>query len=195
MPEALSSPPHNLKLAALSLDDLYLPHAELTQLAEDNPKNKLLHGRGQPGTHDLPLGHKCLEALASINTSRESIVELPVYDKSKFSGQGDRSIETVKVQAPVDIVIFEGWATGFYSIEEKDLRTTYEKAQQNPAQYASSRYGYQEPFFLSHCVESLLQINEYLRQYEDQLWSFIDCFVQLRPESMNFVWKWRLQVR
>lgn len=193
LPEVLSSPPHNLRLAALSLDDLYLPHTELTQLAKDYPDNKLLHGRGQPGTHDLPLGHKCLEALSTINTSRGT-AELPVYDKSKFSGKGDRSSEVVKVEAPIDIVIFEGWATGFYSISEDDLRTAYEQAKKDPKKYAHARYGYDDPFFLSHDVQSLLQINDKLKEYEQLLWKYIDCFIQLQPQSMSYVWKWRLEV-
>lgn len=193
LPEVLAAPPHNLRLAALSLDDLYLPHAELTQLAAEYPDNKLLHGRGQPGTHDIPLGHGCLEALAGINASRGS-AELPVYDKSKFSGKGDRSDEIVKVDAPIDIVIFEGWATGFYSISEEDLSKTYEEAKKDPTGYAQARYGYDAPFFLSHDMKSLLQINEKLKEYEDLLWKYIDCFIQLRPESMSYVWKWRLEV-
>lgn len=193
MPEVLSAPPHNLRLSALSLDDLYLPHSELSQLAQDYPENKLLHGRGQPGTHDIPLGHKCLEALANINSSRAT-VELPIYDKSKFSGKGDRSAEVVKVEAPIDIVIFEGWATGFYSISEDELRSVYEQAQKDPKKYAQGRYGYDDPFFLSHDVKSLLQINDKLREYEQLMWKYIDCFIQLSPESMSYVWKWRLEV-
>lgn len=193
MPEALTASPHNLRLAALSLDDLYLPHKELTQLAEEFPDNKLLHGRGQPGTHDIQLGHKCLEALAKINTSRGS-AELPVYDKSKFSGKGDRASETVRVEGPIDIVIFEGWATGFYSIPESELRSVYEQAEKDPANYARTRYGYDNPFFVSHDVNSLLQVNEKLKEYETLMWNYIDCFIQLKPESMSYVWKWRLEV-
>jgi D-glycerate 3-kinase len=193
LPEVLAAPPHNLRLAALSLDDLYLPHAELTKLAKDNPENKLLHGRGQPGTHDVPLGHHCLEALAGINKSRGS-VDLPVYDKSQFSGKGDRSSEVVKVEAPVDIVIFEGWATGFYSITEEKLRQMYDKARADPQPFAQERYGYEDPFFLSHDVKSLLQVNDKLKEYEEKMWKYIDCFIQLRPRSMSYVWKWRLEV-
>lgn len=194
MPELLSSPPHNLRMAALSLDDLYLPHTELTQLAKDYPDNKLLHGRGQPGTHDIPLGHKCLEALANINNTSRGSTELPVYDKSKFNGKGDRSTEIVNVEGPIDIVIFEGWATGFYSIPDNELRSVYEQAQKDPKKYAQARYGYDDPFFLSHDIKSLLQINEKLKEYESLMWEYIDCFIQLKPESMSYVWKWRLEV-
>lgn len=193
LPEVLAAPPHNLRLAALSLDDLYLPHTELTQLAKDNPDNKLLHGRGQPGTHDVPLGHQCLEALADINGSRGS-VDLPVYDKSKFSGKGDRSSEVIKVEGPLDIIIFEGWANGFYSISEEKLREMYKQAAADPKAFAQERYGYEAPFFLSHDVKSLLQVNDKLKEYEEKMWKYIDCFIQLRPQSMSYVWKWRLEV-
>jgi len=41
----LSSPPHNLKLATLSLDDLYLPHPQLRELRARSNGNRLLEGR------------------------------------------------------------------------------------------------------------------------------------------------------
>jgi D-glycerate 3-kinase len=56
------------KVMVLSLDDFYLPHSAMVALAcasratavsseeENSPRpNKLLSGRGLPGTHDLPL--------------------------------------------------------------------------------------------------------------------------------------------
>ena len=44
--QKLSSPPHSLSVVVLSIDDLYLPHVQLVALANANPENKLLRGRG-----------------------------------------------------------------------------------------------------------------------------------------------------
>ena len=67
--ETLQSAPHNLSVAVLSLDDLYLTHDGLVALAAAHPQNALLKGRGQPGTHDVPLGTEVLNKLKRINNS------------------------------------------------------------------------------------------------------------------------------
>ena len=194
MPRVLTAAPHNLRLASLSLDDLYLPHKEQADLASRYPSNRMLSGRGQPGTHDLPLAVDCLRRLASINESPSSAtIELPVYDKSRFSGKGDRSESTTSVVGPIDVVIFEGWATGFHSISSSELQQRYQQAQQDPAGYASTCYAYDRPFFLEHELSHLEQINDFTKQYQRELWPYLNCFVQLKPEDMGFVWKWRLQ--
>lgn len=68
----------------------------------------MLSGRGLPGTHDLPLGRKVLQSLSEINEGEGKTVELPIYDKSQYSGKGDRAKETKRIQGPLDLVIFEG---------------------------------------------------------------------------------------
>ena len=194
MPRVLTAAPHNLRLASLSLDDLYLPHKEQTELSSRYPSNRMLSGRGQPGTHDLPLAVNCLRRLASINEGPPSAtIELPIYDKSCFSGKGDRSKSITPVTGPIDVVIFEGWATGFHSIPSSELQQRYQQAQQDPVGYAKARYSYDKPFFLEHELSHLEQINESTNQYQRELWPHLDCFVQLKPEDMGFVWRWRLQ--
>lgn len=113
-------PPATLSLhtAVLSLDDFYLPHSALNELAK---QNALWNGRGEPGTHDLELGTQLFSSLKTINdilepnepSGQHPEVQLPVYDKSLHSGKGDRSSETVPVHAPLDVLIFEGWCVGF----------------------------------------------------------------------------------
>ena len=192
LPRVLAAPPHNLHLASLSLDDLYLPHTELSTLSLSHPQNKLLSGRGQPGTHDLPLAKSVFQALREINGSGKT-VQLPVYDKSKFSGKGDRSEKTVQVTGPIDIVVFEGWCTGFHSLSSEELDKVYQQARKDPKAFVGKHLDYDEPFFLAHEVQHLQQVNSMLKQYEEDLWRYLDCFVQLKPESMSYVWKWRLQ--
>lgn len=161
--------------------DLYLTHAELNALARSFPQNKLLQGRGQPGTHDVALGHRCLASLRRINDSSRTTddppLQLPVFDKSQHGGEGDRSEETVAVRAPLDVVLFEGWCLGFAPLGAPALRQAYEHGQQQ-AGAAGEGHG---RFFLQHSIESLLEIDERLRAYESEWHSQLDAFVQLRP--------------
>ncbi|KAM0792669.1 hypothetical protein ACM66B_002449 [Microbotryomycetes sp. NB124-2] len=193
LPTYLSKPPHNLRCATLSLDDLYLPHDEMTKLGNEFKDNKLLQGRGQPGTHDIKLGRQLLDDLCTINDGN-NVVKIPIYDKSLHSGLGDRTNRTVQVVAPVDIVIFEGWMNGFYSLSDESLERLYDKAQADPVAFSKeAKLDYEEPFLLRHSLKSLKQVNERLKRYERELWTRIDCFIQMRPVEMGFVWQWRLQ--
>lgn len=92
-----------LSVAALSLDDLYLPLAEREALARE--VHPLLRTRGVPGTHDVALGLAALEAL-----SRPGEVVLPRFDKA----QDDRAPQAFwpRVIGPVDVILFEGWCVG-----------------------------------------------------------------------------------
>jgi D-glycerate 3-kinase len=92
-----------LKVAALSLDDLYLTRADREALARD--VHPLLATRGVPGTHDVELGLSVLESLAG-----EGATALPRFDKAR----DDRAPSGTwpVVEGPVDIVLLEGWCLG-----------------------------------------------------------------------------------
>lgn len=92
-----------LRVATLSLDDLYLPRAEREALARD--VHPLLRTRGAPGTHDVALGLIVLDGLAG-----EGATAVPRFDKA----QDDRApVETWPVvEGPVDVVLLEGWCLG-----------------------------------------------------------------------------------
>lgn len=92
-----------LKVATLSLDDLYLPRADREALARE--VHPLLRTRGVPGTHDVALGVAVLDSLAG-----EGETALPRFDKAA----DDRApVEAWPVVAgSVDIVLFEGWCVG-----------------------------------------------------------------------------------
>jgi D-glycerate 3-kinase len=92
-----------LRVATLSLDDLYLPRADREALARD--VHPLLRTRGVPATHDLALGLAVLDGLAE-----EGETALPRFDKAA----DDRAtIESwSRVAGPVDVVLFEGWCVG-----------------------------------------------------------------------------------
>jgi D-glycerate 3-kinase len=92
-----------LKVALLSLDDLYLPREDRAALAAS--VHPLLATRGVPGTHDVALGEAVLAALG-----RDGVVALP-----RFSKPDDTRCPQAAwplVAAPVDIVLFEGWCVG-----------------------------------------------------------------------------------
>lgn len=135
-----------------------------------------------------------MESLKKANEPTSETVELPVYDKSRFGGQGDRSDETVVVKGPLDVVVFEGWMTGFVSLSEEELTRKYQEAHADPTAYGRRYLDYDRPTFLGHRLQDLLYINQELKRYEEGLWSYLDCFVQIKPEEMNYVWDWRLQV-
>jgi D-glycerate 3-kinase len=92
-----------LKVATLSLDDLYLPRADREALARE--VHPLLRTRGVPGTHDVALGLAVLDGLAG-----EGETALPRFDKAS----DDRAhVDAWPVVAgPVDVVLFEGWCVG-----------------------------------------------------------------------------------
>lgn len=125
-------------IVKMSIDDFYLTHEDQLLLQKEYPNNKLLQGRGLPGTHDMKLMNNVLQSIlqqkgncnsaeiSNVHSSGhikeekdksegdgDNIVCVPCYDKSKFNGEGDRLPETQKYKLPIDIVLFEGWFLGF----------------------------------------------------------------------------------
>src|SRR5512139_4056281 len=92
-----------LTAAVLSLDDLYLPREARERLAAE--VHPLLITRGPPGTHEPALGLEVLAALA-----RTGRVALPRFDKAADTRRPTAEWEVV--EAPVDVVLFEGWCVG-----------------------------------------------------------------------------------
>ncbi|MFI4976398.1 MAG: kinase [Caulobacterales bacterium] len=92
-----------LRVATLSLDDLYLPLEAREQLARD--VHPLFRTRGPPGTHDVALG---LSVLAGLATSAPTLI--PRFDKATDTRAG-RSRWT-RFDGPADVILFEGWCVG-----------------------------------------------------------------------------------
>ena len=102
-----------LPTAVLSIDDLYLTRAERERLAHD--VHPLLVTRGVPGTHDVALGMRTLDALATGGP-----VAIPSFDK----GRDDRRPQA---QWPVfaggaRVAILEGWCVGAAPQDDAALR-------------------------------------------------------------------------
>jgi D-glycerate 3-kinase len=179
----LSLPPHSLRLAVLSVDDLYLTHDSLVNLASSNPENRLWKGRGQPGTHDVKLGAEVLAGLHEINTqtgnsgsASQTQVVLPSFDKSKFAGEGDRASEGIVVNPPIDVVIFEGWCVGFYPLTRDELDTKWESVRAEAEGDRGSIIGRAMDGVKKEDIEAA---NEALRGYVKGWYGFFEAFVQV----------------
>ncbi|KAJ7209725.1 P-loop containing nucleoside triphosphate hydrolase protein [Mycena pura] len=182
---------HSMKVALISLDDIYLPHVGLVALAEAHPENALWRGRGQPGTHDVPMG---LRVLAELQEG-SAPVELPRFDKSLFGGEGDRvpagAPGAVVAAPPMDVVLLEGWCVGFYPVTSAELDARWNGAWAEECQRLELRDAVRR--------EDVRAVNEVLKNYIP-MWELFDVFVQLQPSPpasgqspLSVVYKWRLE--
>ena len=142
----------------LSIDDLYLPHDRLVELAFSYPQNPLIQHRGQPSTHDVALG---TSTLTSIREGRPT--KIPHFDKSCFHGQGDRVSEgkweiiNKEGEPKIKVVIFEGWCVGFRSIGEEEVKKRWHEAvaKRENGEY-DGRLGWnklEDVLFVDHALE------------------------------------------
>ncbi len=156
--------------AVLSIDDLYLTHAERCALKEKDPR---LIWRGPPGTHDIDLGVRTFTQISSALPDEQ--VELPRFDKSLHEGQGDRT-QTELMPAPT-IILFEGWCVGTEPLSESAFSTLSELPE--PINTEADR------LFACDC-------NRRLRRYL-VLWDYLDSLIVLRPEDYRRSQQWRQQ--
>ena len=153
----------------LSLDDFYLTKREREELAEN--RHPLLRTRGVPGTHDIVLGTRTLAALTEPGAERA--VALPGFDKAR-----DDRVESSRsrcVEAPVDIVLFEGWCVGARPQPNRDLADPVNELEaKEDADGAWRAY-----------------VNERLKNEYATLFERIDMLVMLRVPSFDKVLEWR----
>ena len=101
-----------LRAAALSLDDFYLTRAQRLRLADE--VHPLLATRGPPGTHDLALALRTLDALRD-----GAPVALPRFDKLDDERLAEPRWE--RTDARLDLALFEGWCLGVPAQDEAEL--------------------------------------------------------------------------
>lgn len=156
------------KIANLSLDDVYLPLHARAELARN--MHPLFKTRGVPGTHDVALALNVLRALRGTG-----VVALPRFDKAVDDRRP--SEEWPRVQAPVDIVVFEGWCVGAVPESEAALRAPVNELERNEdAQGIWRRYS------------NTALANEY-----QTLFAELDLLVLLAAPSFDVVYRWRLE--
>ncbi|XWS19037.1 hypothetical protein CRYUN_Cryun32bG0096600 [Craigia yunnanensis] len=154
------------KPATLSIDDCYLTAEGQAKLREENPGNALLELRGNAGSHDLPFSVETLTALSK-STKEGMKMKLPRYDKSAYSGKGDRADPSTwpEVEGPITVVLYEGWMLGF-----KPLPTEVVKA-----------------------VDPQLEIvNKNLEAYYDAWDKFIKAWIVIKIQDPSCVYQWHL---
>ncbi|KAK3939817.1 P-loop containing nucleoside triphosphate hydrolase protein [Diplogelasinospora grovesii] len=166
-----------LPTLVISIDDFYLTHADQLDLAAKHPDNQLVQHRGEPGTHDIPLLHSFFTSLLSNSLP----LPVPQYDKSAFSGLGDRSLQSQwpVLTSPIKVVILEGWCVGFRALPDPSL---IHSKWSDP----SSRTLHK------HTLDHLLFINSQLRRY-DCITNLLDAFIHIDAENTEYVYDWRLQ--
>ncbi|HKU38168.1 MAG TPA: hypothetical protein VJR89_08475 [Polyangiales bacterium] len=101
-----------LRVATLSIDDLYLTRAQRAELAAR--VHPLFITRGVPGTHDVALGVHVLASLA-----RAGRTAVPRFDK----GRDDRAPQSAWPvgEGPCDVVLFEGLWIGLPPLDDASL--------------------------------------------------------------------------
>ncbi|CAH2067979.1 unnamed protein product [Thlaspi arvense] len=155
------------KSATVSIDDFYLTAQGQSKLREDNPGNALLEYRGNAGSHDLPFSVETLDALTKL-TKDGMKMKVPRYDKSAYSGRGDRAEATTwpEVEGPLKVILFEGWMLGFKPV---------------PAEVVKA-------------VDPQLEIvNKNLEAYYEAWDKYIDAWVVIKIKDPSYVYRWRLQ--
>ena len=95
---------HGQRCIDLSLDDFYLTRAERERLAQQI--HPLLRTRGVPGTHDIGLLMRTLDALFRPGDP----VAIPRFDKARDDRRP--ADQWPRLQPPLDLVILEGWCLG-----------------------------------------------------------------------------------
>ncbi|MBD2387273.1 glycerate kinase [Cylindrospermum sp. FACHB-282] len=150
---------------SLSLDDLYKTYRDRLILKEQDPR---LIWRGPPGTHDIGLG---LNVLDDIRRGENSVT-VPRFDKSAYSGTGDRT--TPEIITDIDIVLFEGWFVGVRPITPEAFATAL------------------APIITPEDRQFARDMNHQLRDYLP-LWERLDSLILLYPTDYRCSLEWRKQ--
>lgn len=156
-----------LRVATLSIDDVYLGRRERQRLARD--VHPLLATRGPPGTHDLALACETLDALRTATATR-----LPRFDKL-----GDRRLPPSRwrMARAVDLVLFDGWCLKVPAETRTQLRDPV-----NPLERDEDPDG----VWRQWC-------NDRLGRDYPALWARLDRLLWLQPPDFAPVARWRWQ--
>lgn len=166
-----------LNIVKFLIDDYYLTFLEQQKVTVEAEKsgNRLLNGRGLPGTHDLELINQTFEKILS---AEETEVKIPSYDKFCYDGSGDRG-EWITVKLPIHVILFEGWFLGYESFDDDLIRLNYLRA---------------GPFsqIQNYRLYEIEQLNENLKLYQN-IWKHLSKFIIFSTSDIQSVHKWRLE--
>ncbi len=157
-----------LRIAVLSLDDLYLGRAARSKLAADI--HPLFATRGPPGTHDVALG---LEVFGKL--TRGEPVHLPRFAKG-LDEPHPRSVWPL-IGGHCDVILFEGWCVGARPQGKTALAKPVNPLEAEEDPHAIWRRA----------------VNDHLGGATADLFAVIDKLIYLRPPSFDVVYKWRCE--
>lgn len=158
-----------LNVATLSIDDFYYSKAKRTRLARE--VHPLLISRGVPGTHDMALALKTVQALKAATSSSQLI--LPTFDKAT-----DDCIDSEHcpcVSGCVDVIILEGWFVGAAPQTEKELAAPANELESN-----QDRSGHWRRY-----------VNRQLAGDYQKLFAQLDTLIVLQAPAFAQVYEWR----
>lgn len=156
-----------LRVATLSIDDIYLTRQQRLTLAEQ--QHPLLKTRGVPGTHDVALGCELFHQLCADRGS----VALPQFDKSIDDRAASQCWPTVTL--PVEIVLFEGWCVASQPQSPEQLVTPI-----NALEAEEDKDGHWRHF-----------VNQQLAENYPALFDYLDCLIMLQVPDFSKVLEWR----
>lgn len=111
----------NKRTAGFSIDDVYKTYAQRHEMARS--VHPLFAIRSVAGTHDTRLAMETLTRL--MYGPAGTNIRIPRFDKMAKGGHGDRvpASEWPVVEAPIDVVILEGWLVGAHAQAQSELQT------------------------------------------------------------------------
>jgi D-glycerate 3-kinase len=157
---------HGLRVAILSLDDIYLTGAERMERAQTI--HPLLATRGVPGTHDVELGIRVLHRLRE-----NKPIALPRFDKAK--DERCPAAEWPPWEGRCDVVIFEGWCVGARPQRADELGAPVNGLERLEDPTGDWRW----------------YVNRELGGRYQALFAELDLLVMLRPPDFDRVYLWR----
>ena len=158
----------SLDIKVISLDDFYLPAAEMDEAMSGNPWNV---PRGFPGSHSLDLLNQTLDTFLSTG-----VLVSPTFDKSLRNGKGDRA-GWFKIKPKV--LILEGWFVGCEPIADLLKIDDLSEDQYN--------------FSLSQKEKDYrILIQESLHEYS-KVWKKFDKIWHLKASNFNNTVLWKSQ--
>jgi D-glycerate 3-kinase len=155
-----------LRVATLSIDDLYLPKEARQKLADG--VHPLLATRGPPGTHDVALGECVMNGLL-----KPQITSIPRFDKARDTRADPSQWE--QFQGPADVILFEGWCVGARPEPPDMLADPINELEQNSDPDGRWRH----------------YVNDALAGLYQQLFDRIDFLAFLQAPSFEVVAGWR----
>jgi len=162
---------YDLRVAELSLDDIYLTRAERERLAAT--VHPLLATRGVPGTHDVGLGRETVDRLCRLE--RGENLRLPRFDKALDDRLPESSWPVVG--GPVDVVIFEGWCVCSSAVAEEALVVPLNDLERDEDSDGRWRR----------------HVNTQLATAYTELFTRVDTLVYLQAPGFEAIRRWRLE--